>query len=188
MANKFFTALALVVLAGCSSTPPVIDYDHSINFGKFKTFAFIDEHPLLRAEGAEAGSPLLEGRLIQITENVLSARGFKRVADREAADIAVGFTVGSREKIQVNSYPETYRPYYGGYGRGWGGAYYGVSTTTSVQQYTEGTLSVDIYDVATHQPIWHGSATRRITSKMQKNPRETVNEIMVEILAGFPPN
>jgi len=190
MPNKFLTVLALMLLAGCSSTPPVIDYDRSVNFGKFKTFAFIDEHPLLLAEGGESASPLLEGRLIQITENVLSARGFTLVADREAADIAVGFTIGGREKIQVNSYPAAYQPYYGGYGRGWGGAYYGVgmSTTTSVQQYTEGTLSVDLYEVATHQPVWHGSATKRITSKMEKDPRETVNEIMVEILASFPPN
>ena len=190
MIKTIFAALVLITLAACSSTPPTIDYDPSADFSQYKTFAFISEHPLLRAEGAEGGSPLLEGRLMQVTENVLSARGYKLVADRESADIAIAFTVGARDKIQVNSYPEPYRPYYGGYGRGWGGAYYGYGTTTSttVQQYTEGTLSVDIYDVAEHKPVWHGAATRRITSKMQKNPQETVNEIMVEILASFPPS
>lgn len=187
MTKILFTTLVLVMLAACAATPPVIDYDPSIDFTGYKTFAFIGEHPLLRGEGAAVGNPLLEGRLMLITENILSARGFTQVADRESADIAVGFTVGGREKIQVNSYPEPYRPYYGGYGRGWGGAYYGTSTTTTVRQYTEGTLSVDIYDVSEHKPIWHGKATKRITDKMQKNPQETINEIMTGILASFPP-
>ena len=187
MIKIFFTTLILVMLVGCAATPPVIDYDPTIDFTGYKTFAFIGEHPLLRGVGAEEGSPLLEGRLMQLTENILSARGFKLVADRESADIAVGFTVGGREKIQVNSYPEPYRPYYGGYGRGWGGAYYATPTSTTVRQYTEGTLSVDIYDVSQHKPIWHGIATKRITDKMQKNPQETITEIVTGILATFPP-
>ncbi|MFP6807280.1 MAG: DUF4136 domain-containing protein [Pseudomonadales bacterium] len=193
MVKIFFTTVLFALLSACSSNPPIIDFDSSVDFSKYKTFAFMSEHPLLRAEGGEGGSPLLEGRLMQTTENILAARGFKRVADPESADMAIGFTVGSRDKIQVNSYPETYRPYYGGYGRGWGGAYYGggyavgMSTSTTVNQYTEGTLSLDIYDVSTHAPIWHGKATKKITTKMQENPQETVDEIMSSILATFPP-
>lgn len=187
MPKKIFMILVLTALVGCAGNPPITDYDPSVNFGKFKTFAFISDHPLLRAEGAETSSPLLEGRLMQVTENILTARGFTRIADREAADIAVAFTVGGREKIQVNSYPEPYRPYYGGYGRGWGGAYYATPTSTSVHQYTEGTLLIDIYDVSEHKPVWHGKATKRITNKMQENPQETINKIVANILATFPP-
>jgi hypothetical protein len=188
MPKKFLTILILTVLAGCAGNPPITDYDPSVSFGKYKTFAFISDHPLLRAEGAESGNPLLEGRLMHVTENILIARGFTRIEDREAADIAVAFTVGGREKIQVNSYPEPYRPYYGGYGRGWGGAYYATPTSTTVHQYTEGTLMIDIYDVSEHRPIWHGQASKRITEKMQENLGETVNEIVASILATFPPN
>jgi hypothetical protein len=188
MPKKLFTLLILTMLASCAGNPPVTDYDPSIKFSNYKTFAYISDHPLLRAEGAESGSPLLEGRLIQVTENILSARGFTRIADREAADIALAFTVGGRDKIRVNSYPEPYRPYYGGYGRGWGGSYYSTSTSTSVQQYTEGTLSIDIYDVSERKPIWHGKATKRITDKMQENAKDTINEIVASIMATFPPN
>ncbi len=56
-----------------------------------------------------------------------------------------------------------------------------------VQQYTEGRLSIDIYDVAEHKPVWHGAATKRITDSMRENPNETITEIVTEILAGFPP-
>ncbi len=190
MLKNILVSLTLLALVGCAGNPPVIDYDPSVDFVKYRTFAFISEHPLIRGEGAETVSPLFEGRVMQVTENVLVARGFERVADRESADVAIAFTIGGRDKIQVNSYPEPYRPYYGGgYRGGWGGSYYGygMSTTTSVQQYTEGTLAIDIYDVKDHKPIWHGKATKRITSKMQKNPQETITEIVTQILANFPP-
>ena len=101
-----------------------------------------------------------------------------------AADLAIGFTVGARDKIQVNSYPETYR---GGYGRwGWGGGYY-YGESVDVRQYTEGTLSVDIYDPQERKPVWHGRATRKITSKMQENPGEALTEILGSVFATFPP-
>ena len=173
------------LLAGCAGNPPVVDYDSSVDFGSYKTYAYISDHPLMRAPDSPPGSPLLEGRLMAVTDDVMQMRGYTRVDDAEQADFAVGFTVGSRDKIRVNSYPEPYRPYYGGWG--WGGPYYAGSTNVDVQQYTEGTLSVDIYDVAEHKPAWHGVATKRITDSMRRNPNETVTEIVNEILAGFPP-
>ena len=130
MQKNILVSLGLLVIVGCAATTPInTDYDPSIQFGKYKTFAFISDHPLLREESAGAGSPLLEGRLMNVTENVLSARGFTRVADPESADIAVAFTIGSREKIRVNSYPEPYRHHYGGWNRGWGGGYYHTSSS-----------------------------------------------------------
>jgi hypothetical protein len=190
MRKNILVSLALLAIVGCATTPATTDYDPSVQFGNYKTFAFISDRPLLRAEGAETGSPLLEGRLMQISGNILSARGFTRVSDRGSADIAIAFTVGGREKIQINSYPEPYRAHYNSWGRrgAWGGSYYSTPRSQSVRQYTEGTLLIDIYDVAQHKPVWHGSATKRITKKMRENPEETINEIVMNILATFPPN
>jgi hypothetical protein len=189
--NKILLVLVstiAIAIAGCSSTPPVIDYDRSVNFSGYKTYAFISDHPMIRAEGSPPGSPLLEGRLMRLTEDNLNAKGFVLIADPEAADFAVGFTVGARDKIKVNSYPEPYRPYYGGWG--WGGAYYGAGyggSNVDVQQYVEGTLALDIYDVSEHKPAWHGVATKRITDSMRRKPDESLKEFVDEILAGFPP-
>lgn len=182
-----------LLLSACGSTPPVIDYDNSVNFSAYKTYAFISDRPLMTAVNSPQASPLLEGRLVRHTDEILQAQGFRKVDDAEAADFAVGFTVGSRDKVRVNSYPEPYRPYYGGWG--WGGRYYpgaagyvGVGTSNvDVQQYVEGTLAVDIYDVQEHKPAWHGVATRRITDSMRRNPDDSVAEIIMEIFANFPP-
>jgi hypothetical protein len=180
-----------LILAGCSAPAPMIDFDPAYNFSQDRTFAFISEHPLIRGEGAEGGNPLVEGRLVQITENILTARGFTRVSNPEEADLAVGFTLGGREKIQVNSYPEHYRGGYGGWG--WGGGYHGgyggySAQSVDVRQYTEGVLSVDIYDPQERRPVWHGRATRRITQKLQENLEQTLEEVLGSIFAAFPPS
>lgn len=177
--------VSLLWLGACGSTPPVVDYDSSVDFGSYRTFAFISDHPLMRAPGSPAGSPLLEGRLMRITADNLQARGFVKVDNPEEADFVVGFTVGARDKIQVNSFPEPYRPYYGAWR--WGGPYYGGATNVDVQQYTEGQLAIDVYDVPGRKPVWHSVATKRITDSMQRNPDETITAIVTDILMGFPP-
>lgn len=176
--------LPFIFLAGCSAPAPMVDFDPSHDFSKDRTFAFISENPLIRAEGAAGGNPMIEGRLMQITENIMAARGFTRIADPENADLAVGFTLGARDKIQVNSYPETYRAGYGAWG--WGGGYH-YSQNVDVRQYTEGTLSVDVYDVEERRPVWHARAVRKITKKMQENPNESLTEILGDMFAVFPP-
>jgi hypothetical protein len=185
---RHLTFFLLVLLTGCAAPKPIIDFDPSHNFAKYRTFAFISDNPLLIAEGTPGVSSMLEGRLVQVTENILSARGFTRISEREEADFAISFTLGARDKIQVTSYPEPYRTGYGGWGYGARG-YYGHSSysTTDVRQYTEGTLAVDLYDVSTRKPVWHATAVRKITTKMQKNPGETVREILGDMFAAFPP-
>lgn len=173
------------LITACGSTPPVVDFDSAVDFSGYRTFAFISEHPLMTEMDSAGASPLLEGRLMRITEEALEAKGFRKVANPETADFAVGFTVGSRDKIRVNSYPEPYRPYYGGWG--WGGPYFAGASNVDVQQYTEGTLAIDIYDVTEHKPAWHGVATKRITDSMRRNPDDSVSEVVNEILTSFPP-
>jgi hypothetical protein len=182
--RTFLLLTTLIALIGCASPQPTIDYDPSQNFSKYRTFAFINEHPLLLDEGLPGISPLLEGRLVQITENILTEQGYQRVAERGEADFVVSFTLGGRDKISVTNYPEHYRSYYNNWG--WGGRYYGHSEV-DVRQYTEGTLAVDFYDVEGRKPVWHGVSTRKITSKMRKNPGETVREILGQIYGRFPP-
>lgn len=177
--------LVLVLLFGCAAPAPMIDYDSNYDFTKARTFKFISEHPLIRGKGAEVASSMLEDRLIQATENILRSRGFTQVADPEKADFAVGFTFGGRENVQVENYPESYRTSVGG--TGWGSANYYANTRT-VRPYTEGTLSVDIYDGQDHRPVWHGRTVRKITKRMQNNPDDTVHEILSGIFTAFPPS
>lgn len=177
--------VAGVLLSGCATTSPVVDYDSSQDFQKYRTFAFISDNPLLIDDGASGVSPLLQGRLMNTATTILQAEGYVQAASREDADFMIGFTIGARDKMSVSSYPEFYRPYYSHWG--WGGPYYGHNDV-EVTQYTQGILAVDLYDVSTRKPVWHGVATKKITGSMRRNPDEAVREILGAILADFPPN
>ena len=180
------TATALLVSA-CQGPAPIMDYDPSADFADYKTFAFVSDNPLIVSEGTGPVNPMLEGRLMRAIETELTARGYEKVA-REDADFGVSFTVGSREKIRVDDFPEPYR------GRwGWGVGYYGtygsvgMESRVDVDQYTEGVLAIDIFDSAKRAPVWHSVATKRLTIKMLENPEASIREAVQLILAGFPP-
>jgi hypothetical protein len=191
IARSTIFALSAVFLSGCATTTkPTVDYDPSVAFGAYRSFAFISDHPMIRGPTSRPASPLTEGRIVNDISNELEKKGFARKSDPESADFAISFTVGARDQISVTSYPEPYRGGYGAWGTGWGGrAYggYGTGYSTDVRTYTEGALAIDFFDVKQHKPVWHALATKKITSSMEKNPGPVLDEIVAAMLAGFPP-
>lgn len=182
-------ALLSLMLGACASGfKAVYDYDRTHDFSDHRSWAWISEHPMTIGEIATVPNPFIEPRIMSAIEDNLTAKGFARVDDTASADFVVAFTVGSRDKLRVDTYPT----YYGGFGypRGWGGAYYGVGygTETRVREYTNGILAVDIFDVDQKVPMWHGVAEKSITSSDRKNIEETIKAAVTAVLGGFPPN
>jgi hypothetical protein len=178
----------LTLLAGCSSSPSIqstYDYNREVNFTALRTYAFIDEHPMAVGQTQGPVSPMLEGRLMESIRIAMNAKGYSEVNDPDAADMVIGFTVGSRDQIKVDSYPATYatgyarRGYYYGYGAGY-------ATETRVRQYTEGQLAVDVFEVASHHPAFHGVASKRISESDRQNQQPVLNAVAAEALSGFP--
>ena len=115
-----------------------------------------EEQPLLSAP-AEA-SPLASGRIQRAVAKALAAKGFGSVSDVGSADFLVGFTLGARDKVRVdtNRYPVGFRGPYR-----WGLAYY---QDVDVRQYTQGRLAIDVFDAKLQRPVWHGYATKNLSS------------------------
>ena len=57
---------------------------------------------------------------------------------------------------------------------------------TDVDQYTQGTLNVDVVDARRKQMVWEGVAVGRVTSKTRKNLAAAIDAVMPEIFAKFP--
>ena len=97
--------------------------------------------------------------------------------------MAIGFTVGSRDQVKVDTYPSSFqmgysrRAYYYGYNYG---------TETRVRQYTEGQLAVDVFDVESRTPAFHGVASKKISESDRQNQQEVLNAVAMEALSGFP--
>ena len=196
MVTRFSNRLAITTLAVASallfsactgkSYKTYDDYNPNIDFARYETFAFISDSPMIVASAQGAVSPLLQPRLMNAIRADLSRKGFRYVDNPEQADMVISFTVGSRDQIKVDQYPASYRTsysrYYGGYGYG-----AGYATETRVRQYTEGQLAIDIFDVRSKAPAFHGAASTRISSSDRENVEAFLNEIVVETLDGFPP-
>jgi len=187
------TLVSAILLVGCATGfEATHDHDPSNDFTGYKTFAWISEHPMTVGATDRIPSPMLESQIMVTLESALGTKGYRLIPDAESADFVLAFTVGSREEIKVDSYPSMSAGYAGyGYPRhwgGWGGAYYGVGTETSVRQYTKGMLAIDVFDVASRRPVWHGVATKTIRESDREDAGGTIQAAVDAILAGFPPS
>jgi hypothetical protein len=179
------TALALATgLAACVTIDAHHEYDRNARFDEYGTFAWITEEPILpRAVGyAEQEirlSPMLEQEIRSAVERNFVDRGYEKRSDPEAAELIISFSLGTRERIEVDSYPSRAGYHYGpGPRGGW---------ASDVYQYTEGTLAIDIFDADTDRAVWHGWATGRVDpSRPPEERKKRVDEVIDAILIEFP--
>ena len=171
---------AALVLSACSSITAESNFNAGTDFSNYKSFAFISDTPLLVGQTAPI-SPFFEGRAMRAAQGALSAKGYEFVDDRENADFVVSFTIGGREKLRVTNYPS--QPH-GPADWRWGGP---IHTEVDVRNYTEGTLAIDIFDVESREPVWHGWATKIISAADRRNPTPVINDAIKAILEDFPP-
>ena len=181
-------ALAVLAMGGCQTTiKGHHEFDRGAPFGTYKSFAWITSDPLLRATpGVASGqdpriSGVMESTLRRAVEQALLAKGYEKRENPRSADLAVSFSIGTRDKVQIDSYPAGAGYRYGPYGA-WGGGWQSTART-----YTEGTLAIDFFDVSARQAVWHGWATKRLSSSTDQAKREAnINEAVSAILGSFP--
>lgn len=185
---KLLIVSTLITLTmACTSNIAKINFDKNteIDTTSYKTFAWLTEAKIMAAPTDI--NPVMKVRVDKSIEEAFIAKGYTLITDAEKADFTVSYTVGSREEIKVNSYPT---PYNNGWNRGYFGSrgYYGgisMGTETNVRQYTEGKLAIDVYDVKTHQPVWHGWAIKRLKSNDTETPSSKINDAVVQVVNQF---
>jgi hypothetical protein len=173
--------LAIIVMTAflsCEAPLKVTsDYDRSVAFSNYSTFEVIT----LQGE-RQTLSQLNADRIVEAVRAEMVAKGFKESTD--AADLKVNAVAIMKEKQEVTAntnyygYGGVYRPY------GWGGG--GGYTTVDVDEYTDGSLIIEVIDAKTGKLIWEGVGNKRIDAP-SKNPNEAIPEAVKTIMAGFPP-
>jgi Domain of unknown function (DUF4136) len=168
-----------VLLAGCTSLKVGNDYDRAADFSGFRSFS------LMSRNHHGSGNPLVTQRARDAIQAELTRRGFSFVSDVAAADFVVDFTIGSRERVDIETYPAPYAGPYWGYPGWWGYRYWG--SEVDARQYREGTLSIDIFDARTHKPVWHGWATKELTRSDMEHSEAPIRAAVKSVLTTFPP-
>jgi hypothetical protein len=174
MISRTLPAIGVALaLCGCASGPTIkTDQDPTADLSRYHTYSWVYRAP-------PAGmNPLLFERISQSIDRGLAARGFTKA---QPGDFAVAFTVGARDKVQVDDFGP-YGAFYPGVYRGaWARGYSNVE----VRQYTEGTLAIDVFDTATKRPVWHGTASQDLPSNGPD--QATIDNAIDSVLARFAP-
>jgi hypothetical protein len=167
--------ISLVFLASCGPTLTVTnDYDHTANFSQYHNFKIVKLE-----QQYQALSQLNQNRVINAVRQQMIAKGF---TEAENADLLVNITsiLKNEKEIVANSYGYGggYRPYM------WGGG--NMSTTVNVQNYTAGSLIIEVAAAQGNKLLWEGIGNQDIDAP-SKNPDQTVPIIVQKIMASFPP-
>jgi uncharacterized lipoprotein len=178
--TPFTMVLLLTLLAACTSGPQVrSDFDHSANFASYKTFGFVS--PL--GTDVDGYSTLITQRLKSATQREMEARGYRYT--ESDPDLLVNFSARLAKKVQVDPLASQQIGYYSyrrvGVYRTWPSYAY----QNNVDEYTEGTLNIDLVDAKRKQLVWEGVAVGRVTDDKLANPEPAIDKAVADIFAKY---
>ncbi len=167
-------AVSLVVLvAGCSSIRTNYDFDPTVDFAQFSSYAWMD-----MATSGAAGSGVQQGdmtdkRIRMAVDDEMARKGM--TVDTDDPDILIAYYAGVEEKVDVTDWG--YRYYGGWYGR-----------DVDVYRYNEGSIVIDMVNVSTSELAWRGVVTDYVEGQNSPEQREQkIREAMAVLLANYPP-
>ncbi len=169
---KFTKLILLAVvffLASCSTVKVTTDYDSKTDFKDYKTFAFykkgIDKVEI---------SDLDKKRILRAIETELTAKGMTK---SEKPDVIVNIFAKTNKKINVyNDNNFFWRPWY-----------YGPNFNTTISQYNQGTLFIDMIDNEKKELVWQGIGSGALSLKSVAKKEKRIKEFVTEILEKYPP-
>ncbi|WP_105200583.1 MULTISPECIES: DUF4136 domain-containing protein [unclassified Pseudoalteromonas] len=177
--KNLLAAGVLMLLSACASGPD-FDYDKSVNFTQYKTFAWFPDASLTNASSNYQISELMERRVRQAVNDELSAKGMSMVT-ADQADVLINYHASVEKKVDVDTFTTGYSARWDYWGLG-----YNVQTTT--REYEVGTLVIDVVDRASNQLVWRAAKEGRLKKNQTPSERTAViRESVAEIFSNYPP-
>jgi hypothetical protein len=165
----FFSIAMFFVLTAASSAQQVkTDYDHSANFGQYRTYSW---------EKVQTKDPLLVDRIKDAVNTALTAKGWTQVDS--GGDVSI-------VAMEITQNRQTLNTFYDGFGGGRRFGGFGDATTTT-DTYKVGDLVVNLFDAKTKNLIWRGSSSDTLSNNPDKNTKN-LDKGVQKMFAHFPPN
>ena len=176
-------ALAMAALTACTTTPDVYTSTApGADLSNIRTYGFI-----AMASTDKAQYESLETNFLKVAvAQQLDLRGLRY--DPQNPDVLMNFFINTEEKVRSRQVPAAggyyaYRdPLYDDF------AYDPVVYETRIEQFTVGTLTIDMIDPRQRKLIWEGSVTGRLTKSDVRNLEATIDEAVKDIFTQFPVN
>jgi hypothetical protein len=192
-------ALGLLAAGGCAAGPKVItDFDPSVEFSAFHTFAFSGITDRGREIGVSDHSPL-RGRIKQMIDEQLAAKGIRQVGLEDHPDLLAHIFYGMKDKQHVQSTGMTPGLYGPGYG--WRPGFYGRpvetyeyhdgewdrvnSSRVTIHEDREGTLIVDLAEPSKKHLVWRAVIRAVLGDNLEENFKQA-NKGIAEAFKDYP--
>ena len=166
---KLLPLTLLLFVFSCSTVRVATDYDTKVDFNQYKTFAFykkgIDKVDI---------SDLDKRRILSAIEDEMVAKGMTK---SENPDVIVNIFTKSVNKVKIyDNYNYFWRPWY-----------YGPNFGTTISQYNEGTLFIDMIDNAKKELVWQGIGSGALVMNNPAKKDARIKEFVGEIMEKYPP-
>jgi hypothetical protein len=182
VARLISMALMIALLGACSGIPVSQDFEQGFDFSGLKTFAWDANED--NQWGLTDSNELVDRRIIAAIENTLTTQQFSQV-DRDKADFLVLYNVEVDQRISSSNVS-------GGVsmGRSTRGRHgsIGISTGSQVRTYEQGTLLIDVIDVASDKLVWRGVSAQALPDLSDpQRLTDHINATVAAVMAQFPP-
>jgi hypothetical protein len=169
---KYIHLTALICLGVVAFAQDVqFDHDRSANFNAFKTYQWVDYAQV------QIGDQLLDQNIKRAVDEQLAGKGLRRV--ERGGDLLVGYQAAISHEKQFDSFGGWGPPLWGNWG----------STRITTSTIDIGRLTIGLFDPATKQLVWRGSASK--TLDINKDPDKNYRNLekaMIKLFKNYPPS
>jgi hypothetical protein len=168
---KLLYLITLLLLVACASGPTIVsNTSPDTDFEAFETYNFMTPLGTDRSSGV---STPMSSMLMASMDREMAARGLTRA---KSPDLLIDFNIFVEDRLDVRQTPT-----HSVHMNHWNRRYSTWPTyQTTVRQYTEGTLLIDLIDPKANRLIAEGSAQRRVSDNefSQRQSDEVVGLVL----------
>jgi hypothetical protein len=159
--------LTLLAVPVARSQDVSVEFDQSVDFTKYKTFAVRDGQ--LSARSPALNSELTKKNIQTEIEKALTAKGLTKV-ETGTADLNVFFQFGAAVRMEAEAYPAGWR---------------GLGTRVVRVPQNAGTMVIDLRDPTTRSLVWRTTATE--TEPNPAKMAERLDDMVKKSIDKYPP-
>ena len=172
--------LWIFTLVGCSSSPPVIDYNTEVTFDQYKSYHWLEE----TSGTAQGVNPLMGERVKAAITQALQQQGFTQ--NPQQPDMRVRYYVQSLSETKE---PKTR----GGIGLGKSGSNIGAGISLSFplggsKNQIKHQIIIDIIDSGDKKLVWRGTDSISIDQQKPEKIIKLTEQSVNRMLSQFPPS
>ena len=171
---KFIAAGIFGVALFAASAPAqtvTIDYDHTVNFLKFKTFTWTKLH---------ATDPSVEDRITIAFNRDMAGR---YMSESDHGDLLITAVDATHDAQEFGTFYDSLGSDYS-WQRPWASGF--MDSQAGLSDIPVNTLIIDMYDGKTHKLLWRGTVTEALAGSTDKKDN-AIDRAVTDLISKYPP-